>query len=49
MQHGLYQHGSGHLFMFRGRKANLIKIVYWPLHQAGRTGRVPVAAGRRSG
>jgi transposase len=20
---------SGHLFLFRGRKANLIKIVYW--------------------
>jgi len=46
---------SGHLFVFRGRKANLIKIVFWdrdravPVHEAARTGRVPVATGRRSG
>jgi IS66 Orf2 like protein len=40
---------SGHLFVFRGRKANLIKIVVlgWhrplPLHQAARARRLPLA------
>jgi transposase len=30
VQAGLHQDPfSGHLFVFRGRKANLIKIVYW--------------------
>ena len=46
---------SGHLFVFRGRNASLIKIVYWDgdralsLHQAPRTGCLPLAAERRSG
>jgi hypothetical protein len=45
---------SGHLFVFRGRKANLIKIVYWgrhrplPVHQAARARRVPVAVEPRT-
>ena len=39
---------SGHLFVFRGRKANLIKMVFWdgtdlPVHQAARTS--PISQG----
>ena len=42
---------SGHLFAFRGRKANLIKIVFWdgnglPVHEAARPGWVYLAPGR---
>jgi transposase len=37
---------SGHLFVFRGRKANLIKIVYWD--GTGLCLRVPVAVERRT-
>jgi transposase len=45
---------SGHLFVFRGRKANLIKIVFWdgtgllPVHQAARARRIPLAVERRT-
>ena len=38
---------SGHLFVFRGRRANLIEIVFWdgsmPVHEAPRTRRLPIA------
>jgi transposase len=38
---------SGHLFAFRGRKANLIKIVFWdrtvPVHEAAGGGRLSLA------
>src|SRR3974390_542801 len=39
---------SGHLFVFRGRKANLLKIVFWDgravsLHQTARGGPLPIA------
>src|SRR5258706_9787870 len=41
---------SGHLFLFRGRKANLIKIVFWD--GTGlclfRARRIPLAVERRS-
>jgi len=39
---------SGHLFAFRGKRARIIKILFWdgalPVHQADRSGRVCVAA-----
>ena len=38
---------SGHLFAFRGRKANLIKIVFWdgsmPVHEAAGGGALSLA------
>ncbi len=37
---------SGHLFAFRGRRANLIKIVFWdgvPVHQAAGGGALSLA------
>jgi transposase len=53
---GLLRHDpfSGHLFVFRGRRANLIKIAYWdrhrsvPLHQAAGAWCFPVAIKRRA-
>jgi len=44
---------SGHLFLFRGRKANLIKIVYWDgtglCLFTKRARRLPLAVERRPG
>ena len=46
---------SGHLFVFRGRKANLHqdRVLGWdravPVHQAARARRLPVAPERRAG
>jgi transposase len=39
----------GHLFAFRGKRAQIVKILFWdgnglPVHQAARSGRVRVAA-----
>jgi transposase len=45
---------SGHLFLFRGRKANLIKIVFWDgtglcLFTKRLARRLPLAVERRAG
>ena len=46
---------SGHLFLFRGRKANSHqdRVLGWdrplPLHQTARAGRLPLAVERRAG
>ena len=46
---------TGHLFVFRGRKANLIKIVFWdgtglsPVHQEAGIWRLRLAGQYRAG